>query len=159
MAVVDKPLIIVFFWVFKAKYFPHGLIFYAKISSGSYAWQSILKARKVIQFGMLWRVDDGQSIKIYEDRWLLGNESSKVVSPRKKLAKEWIVSQSINRDVEGWNSYVVDSLFLPFEARGIKGIPQCTTSQEESNAVPSGSNANETKIFWRASRSLESQTR
>lgn len=40
-----------FYRVFKAKYFPTGTIFDAKASSGSYAWRSILKARKVILLG------------------------------------------------------------------------------------------------------------
>lgn len=92
MEVVDRPLIVVFFGVFKTKYFPHDLIFDAKISSDPYVWQSILKARKVIQSGVLWRVGDRKRIKIYEDRWLPGNESSKVISPRNEMAKDWTVS-------------------------------------------------------------------
>ena len=53
-----------FYRVFKAKYFPMGTIFYAKADSGSYAWRSILKARKVILLGAQWRIGDGSSIKI-----------------------------------------------------------------------------------------------
>ena len=34
--------------VFKAKYFPRGSVFEASTSTSSYAWQSIMKARKVI---------------------------------------------------------------------------------------------------------------
>ena len=51
-----------FYHVFLAKYFPFGTVFDAKKSSGSYAWQSILKARSVITDGMLWRVGDGSTI-------------------------------------------------------------------------------------------------
>ena len=42
-----------FYQVFTAKYFPFGMVFDAKKSSRSYAWQSILKARSVIAEGML----------------------------------------------------------------------------------------------------------
>ena len=59
--------------VFKAKYFPRGSVFEASTSTGSYAWQSKMKARKVILTRMRWRLGDGKSIKIYEDNWLLGN--------------------------------------------------------------------------------------
>ena len=41
-----------FYQVFKAKYFPKGSIFEAAAAKGSYAWQSILKARKVISMGI-----------------------------------------------------------------------------------------------------------
>ena len=49
-----------FFRVFSAKFFPSGLVFDAKSSKGSFAWQSILKARIVIEKGMLWRIGDGK---------------------------------------------------------------------------------------------------
>ena len=34
---------------FKAKFFPNGVIFYAKEDKGSFAWKSILKGREVIK--------------------------------------------------------------------------------------------------------------
>ena len=40
-----------FYRVFKAKFFPTGDIFSAQVKSGSYAWRSILGARKVIATG------------------------------------------------------------------------------------------------------------
>ena len=56
--------------VFKAKDFPNGSIFYAKASSGLFAWKSILWARKFISMGARWRIGDGSNIKIFENRWL-----------------------------------------------------------------------------------------
>ena len=46
-------------------YFPNCSIFKAKVSSGSFVWKSILKARKVITMGPKWHVSDGLSIQIY----------------------------------------------------------------------------------------------
>ena len=71
-----------FFHVFKAKYFPKSSIFEATTSSGSYAWQSIMKARKVISKGIRWRIGDGKSINLYYDNWLPGGGSSKIISPQ-----------------------------------------------------------------------------
>ena len=70
-----------FFQVLKAKYFPTGSIFEASAAKGSYAWQSILKSRKVISMGMWWRLGDGKSIDIYNATWLPGKGSAKIVSP------------------------------------------------------------------------------
>ena len=73
-----------FYWVFKAKYFPKGSIFEASAATGSYAWQSILKSRKVISMGMRWRIGDGKSIDIYiyGENWLPGKGSARIVSPQ-----------------------------------------------------------------------------
>ena len=59
-----------FFKVFSTKYFPSGSVFYAKSSKGSYAWQSILKARSVVQEDMLWRIRDGSKICVFHDKWI-----------------------------------------------------------------------------------------
>ena len=55
--------------VFKARFFPDCSILDAKESTtGSFAWKSILNARDVIQKGMVWRIGNGQNVRIKEDR-------------------------------------------------------------------------------------------
>lgn len=67
--------------MFKVKYFPNGSIFQAKSSSGSFAWQSILKTCKVVLDGIIWREGDGKAIRVFEDRCLPGQNPSKFISP------------------------------------------------------------------------------
>ena len=64
-----------------AKFSPLGDIFSTQVKSGSYAWQSILKARYLIAEGARYRVGNGQSIRIYQDCWLPGDRLGKVISP------------------------------------------------------------------------------
>ena len=71
-----------FYQVFKVKYFPRGSVFEASAATSSFAWQSILKAKKVVSLGMRWRLGDGRSIKIYYDSWLPSKELAKVLSLR-----------------------------------------------------------------------------
>ena len=52
-----------FYRVFNSKFFPNRSILDVRPSSGSYAWQSIVKAIPLIKSGMLWRVGDGKQIK------------------------------------------------------------------------------------------------
>ena len=120
-----------FFRVFKAKYFPRGSIFEAHVSGGSYAWQSILKARKVISKGMRWRIGDGKDINIYNDNWLPGNGSAKVVSPHVPALEGAQVAALINPDSMTWNQNLIQQNFLSFEADRIKTIPLCWTEQSD----------------------------
>ena len=120
-----------FYRVFKAKYFPTGTIFDAKVGSGSFSWRSILKARKVILFGARWRIGDGFSVKIFKDSWLLGAQSGRVLSPIFILSEEAMVDQLIDRDSRWWNSTLVDLIFIPSEAQLIKSILVCLSAQRD----------------------------
>ena len=71
-----------FYKVLKAKYFLNCSILDEGVKvNGSYAWQSILKAREVVRMGSKWRTGDGQSVMICGDKWLHDLYSSQVVSP------------------------------------------------------------------------------
>ena len=72
----------IFYRIFKARFFPTRTILEAKeLASASYAWKSILKGHEVILKGALWRVGDGQHIRIWGDNWLPLKGKAKVTSP------------------------------------------------------------------------------
>ena len=125
-----------FYRVFSAKYFPNGSVLDAKPSSGSYAWQSIVKALPLIKSCMLWRVGDGKQIKFFGERWLPGEEPAKVISPSNSISTDWTVSRLLVPNGAGWNNQLVDAMFLPFEAQRIKGIPIFVISQEDCVSWP-----------------------
>ena len=105
-----------FYRVFSSKYFPNGSVLDAKPSSDSYAWQSIVKAIPLIKSSMLWRVGDGKQIKIFRERWLLGEELAKVISASNSISADWTMSMLLDPNGAGWNDQLVDAIFLPFEA-------------------------------------------
>ena len=135
-----------FFKVFKAKYFPTGTIFDAKAGSGSYAWKSILKARKVIQLGAQWRIGDGSSVKIFKDSWLPDVHSGRVLSPVSVLSEDATVDQLLDSESRWWNTNLVETIFIPSEAQQIKSIPVCHFAQKDF-------------LFWPLSRTSMYQVR
>ena len=105
-------------------FFPNCSILDAKESnSGSYAWKSILCARDVLRKGMVWRIGDGQSVRIKEDKWLPVKPSRLILSPLPLVVAEARVSSLINPDMSMWKFEEVNRLFLPHEASLVLGIP------------------------------------
>ena len=105
-----------FYKVFKAKFFPNCDIFFAQLKSGSYAWRSILSARKVILDGAKWRLGNGPNIRVYQDSWLPGDGPGKVISFVSVLPTDALVANLINCNLGWWNVQLIDFCFLPFEA-------------------------------------------
>ena len=110
--------------VFKARYFPRCTIMDVEVSlNGSYAWQSILKARHVISMGATWRIGNGESVFIRGDRWLPDPHSNKVISPHKNFPGNTRVCALLEEDGSRWLTERVTEEFLPHEAQIILSIP------------------------------------
>ena len=119
-----------FYHVIKEKYFSQGSILDATASSGSYAWKSIL-AQSVVSDGLLWRVGDSLSIRVYRDNWIPGVFPTKAVLPRAGFSKDLRVAELINPDTGWWDIQKIEQMFLPFEVQKIKEVPLCVTRQED----------------------------
>ncbi|BFG20813.1 hypothetical protein CerSpe_070870 [Prunus speciosa] len=57
--------------ILKDKYFPDGNVLNAKKGAkASWVWSSIQEGLKVIKQGMQWQVVNGESVRLWHDRWI-----------------------------------------------------------------------------------------
>jgi hypothetical protein len=106
--------------LFAARYI---YIIISEVLYPSYAWRSVCQARKVLEDGLLWRVGNGESIKIWSDKWLSSSFSHKVHTPIRGLDGNARVSDIIDSGTGWWNISLIRSIFDPGEADLICGIP------------------------------------
>lgn len=98
--------------VFNAKYFSTGNIMEASIHPrSSFPWRSILQARDVINQGVVQRVGDGESIKIWEHSWLPNLSNNRVVSPRNSTDVNY-VKDLFFEDRKVWDPGLVEHIFF-----------------------------------------------
>ena len=118
--------------MYKALYFPNGDILNASIGNNpSYAWRSIHKSIEIIQQGTRWRVGNGKTIHIWDDRWLPTPTTYKVISPREDFGDFPMVSTLIDQDTRRWRKDTLDKIFLAFKVENILSIPIPHYAQED----------------------------
>ena len=90
-----------------------------------------MAAHNVVRKGIRWREGNGQSIRVWEDKWLPHSSTYKVISPRVLLPSISRVCDLIDVENNCWNGDLLKQVFLPFEAEVISGIPLSTRLLED----------------------------
>ena len=109
--------------VFKAKYFPRCDFLQANLGANpSFAWRSIMVGQSIMKKGIWWEVGNGDSIKIWMDKWIPTPSTYKVVSPLVGLPLEARVSELVDPNSRMWRIELVRHIFLPHEADEICSI-------------------------------------
>jgi hypothetical protein len=97
--------------IYKEKYYPNGTFLETPLGrSPSYAWRSIWNARKLLKERLVWRVGDGCSIKIWEDRWVDSPSTYAIQSPVNGLNEGARVCDLIDNINNGWNKNLLEEL-------------------------------------------------
>jgi hypothetical protein len=114
--------------VLKAKYFPQvSFLCFELVNKPSYVWRSLMSAKELLQEGLTWRIGDGRSIKIWQDRWLPTPTSYTLQSHPRVIPDSSTVSMLIDHEVCEWNFGFITDIFSPEVAKVIVSIPLCPT--------------------------------
>lgn len=108
--------------VLKAKYFPECSILEVVAQPGaSYTWRSILLGRDLLKEGIVWRIGDGTSVRVWTDPWI-PRGSSRQPATHQGHAIVSKVSELINPVTDQWNEALVRMLFSEEDAHSILAI-------------------------------------
>lgn len=109
--------------VLEAKYFPDGDVLTTQPKEGmSYTWRSILKGIEVLKQGVIKRVGDGASIKIWADPWIPRQWSQTPMIPRGQSILT-TVNELIDPYGDTWDIQLVQQTFWPQDAEMILAMP------------------------------------
>lgn len=97
--------------IMKEKYYKNGDLMTAGVGEApSLIWMSINGVWDLVKAGQLWRVSNGQNIKIWYDKWLPIPSSYMVQSSIKILHREDTVDKLLEASGR-WQSELIDEIF------------------------------------------------
>jgi hypothetical protein len=101
--------------IIKAKYYHRGTIIEATLCK---RWRSILSTCDLLKCGLIWRIGDGSTIKIWGDKWLATLTAFSVQSLRRILAEDAKVMELIDPNTKWWNTMLLKNIFNKDEGAG-----------------------------------------
>jgi hypothetical protein len=110
--------------ILKAKYFSRDSFLEAKLGNHpSFAWRSIFSAQDLIREGILWRIGNGETVRIWGDKWLPQPTTYKVQSPISVFPVNASISNLSDPISKWWNEALLISIFNKEEVDVILKIP------------------------------------
>lgn len=112
--------------ILKSIYYPSCSILEASLGNHpSQIWRAIIEGRDTLKIGLVRRIGNGGSTKIWEDNWLPREEMMRPYGCITQNPPE-LVSELIDSTSASWDRQKIESVFMPMDAQVILGIPLCT---------------------------------
>lgn len=119
--------------IMKAKYYPNCSVLDASCGKKpSFVWHSIQSSSYLVREGLVWRVGNGKTIRIWKDRWFTSLTTYRVISPPMILDSTSTVSKLIDEDMKWWNYAMLEQIFSRKEIISIQSILMSTTDQKDA---------------------------
>lgn len=127
--------------VLKARYYPQGnLLDTVFTGQPSSTWTAIAHGLELLKEGMIWRIGNGESVRIWRDNWLPRSTSLKPIGPRGR--SRLIRVSSLLDQYGAWDEAAVWANFAPIDASTIlkirtspPGDPDFLAWQPEKNGI------------------------
>jgi hypothetical protein len=127
--------------VLRAKYYPRGnLLDTVTAWEASQTWRAIEYGLELLKQGAVWRVGNGNSIRIWRDNWLPRPYSMRPIGST-RVCRLRRVSHLIDQRINTWDEAKVRRFFHQCDAEEILKIELSTNIHTDRNLAPSRSGA------------------
>jgi hypothetical protein len=108
--------------VLKAKYYPNGdLLDTAFPKDSSTPWKGIVYGLELLKKGMIWRIGNGEAVKIWRHQWLPRDSKVRTISKRKWNRLTYVKELMIEGEKQ-WDEPRVRHLLHPEDAEAVLKI-------------------------------------
>ncbi|KAI8548092.1 hypothetical protein RHMOL_Rhmol07G0245500 [Rhododendron molle] len=110
--------------IIKGLYFPNCSFLEAKRGSRvSWAWLSLLQGREILYKGLRWQVQNGESIRFWEDRWVPSSPNFRISSPKPVECDIEEVKDVIDQVKGSWKKELLTKVVTQEEMQELLSIP------------------------------------
>jgi hypothetical protein len=125
--------------VLKAKYYPNGeLTDTAFIKNQSPSWQGVVHGLELLKKGLVWRIGNGQKVRIWRDSWIPRGDRKISSNPTNSRLRR--VADLINQNDHTWKEDIVRKNFMPHDAEEVLRIRLPSSDTEDFVSWPSEKN-------------------
>ncbi|EEC80386.1 hypothetical protein OsI_22511 [Oryza sativa Indica Group] len=118
--------------VLKAKYFPNGSLVDTSFGgNASPVWKAIEYGLSLLKEGIIWRIGNGKSVRIWRDPWLPRDFSRRPITRKGNCRLKWV--SDLLSENGAWDETRVNQVFLPVDAETICSIR--VSSRQEDDFV------------------------
>ncbi|XP_040379850.1 uncharacterized protein LOC121054416 [Oryza brachyantha] len=109
-------------WVLKGRYY-HDIDFFQtrRRNHASQTWRAILAGREVLKLGLIKRIGDGKSIRIWDDRWIPNYLGGKLITPSGDAC--FLLVADLLTSEGKWREEFIRENFVHMDAEAILRIP------------------------------------
>lgn len=90
-----------------------------------------MSTEPLLEEGLIWRIGDRKTVKVWKDRWLPKPVTFRIQSPMCILHENAKVKELIDSDTKQWNTPFLRVVFLKEEVKEIGKIPISTCNNPE----------------------------
>jgi hypothetical protein len=116
--------------VLKARYYPQGMLADTAFpGNASTTWRAIEYGLELVKKGMIWRIGNGASVRVWRAPWIPRESFLKPITSQGRCRLRW-VSDFLNPD-GSWNEQLLDRWFLPIDIQEILKIQTSTRNESD----------------------------